>query len=128
MFFSDKIRFSEARSATHGIRGPIDNLWLDYSQVTGTLNQMLVCKPGGSANARTHWELIYDDVGPDSCAQWRVSGGATKPKVHLNLSFVRLLSKSNMYCTHLISMQREAFSNFEKLTESKLNILCNYYS
>ncbi|KAJ5471967.1 hypothetical protein N7539_008536 [Penicillium diatomitis] len=33
--FAGKIRVL----TTHGIRGPIDNLWLDYSQVTGTLNQ-----------------------------------------------------------------------------------------
>lgn len=34
--FAGKIRFSEDRSTTCGIRGPIDNLWLDYSQVTRT--------------------------------------------------------------------------------------------
>ncbi|KAL7649125.1 hypothetical protein ACMYSQ_012470 [Aspergillus niger] len=76
--FAGKIRFSESWSLTHGIRGPVDDLWLDYSQVTGTLNQMLVSEPGGSANVRIHWELTYDDVDPENCAQWRVSVKATK--------------------------------------------------
>lgn len=79
VFLSGKIRFSEARSATHGIHGPIDNLWLDYSQVTGMLNQMLVYDPGGSANVRIYWESIYNDVGLQNCASWRVSVKATKP-------------------------------------------------
>ncbi|CEJ62619.1 hypothetical protein PMG11_11116 [Penicillium brasilianum] len=34
--FAGHIRFSTDVSVTHGIRGPVDNLWLDYSQVTET--------------------------------------------------------------------------------------------
>jgi hypothetical protein len=44
--FAGHIRFSTDVSVTHGIRGPVDNLWLDYSQVTGTLNH---------AGVRTWW-------------------------------------------------------------------------
>ncbi|KAJ5754200.1 hypothetical protein N7533_003743 [Penicillium manginii] len=98
--FAGKIRFSEIWSPTHGIRGPVDNLWLDYSQVTGTLNQMLVSEPGGSANVRTHWELINDDVDPESCASWRVSVKATKsivPFEHL----VRQAAQQEQYVLHL---------------------------
>lgn len=75
--FAGKIRFSEDLSATHGIRGPIDNLWLDYSQVTGTLNQMKVSEPNGPANVRLQWGVIYDDIRIESCTSWRVCVNAT---------------------------------------------------
>lgn len=35
--FAGNIRFSTNGSVTRGIRGPVDNPWFDYSQVTGTL-------------------------------------------------------------------------------------------
>ena len=113
--FSGKIRFSEARSATHGIRGPIDNLWLDYSQVTGTLNQMLVSEPDGSANVRTHWELMYDDVGSESCASWRVSVKATKPIMPFE-PFIREAAQQEQYVLH--SSLEYAKRGFLKLCET----------
>jgi hypothetical protein len=48
--FSGKIRFSERCNVTPSVTGPTPHLWLDYSQMTGTLNQMLVAQPGGAAN------------------------------------------------------------------------------
>ncbi|KAJ5896679.1 uncharacterized protein N7473_006078 [Penicillium subrubescens] len=54
-------------------RGPIDHLWLDYSRVTGTLNQIQVSEPGGPANVRLQWEVIHDDIGTEICTTWRVS-------------------------------------------------------
>ncbi|KAJ5288250.1 hypothetical protein N7478_003936, partial [Penicillium angulare] len=49
-------------SPTHGICGPVDNLWLDYSQVTSTLNQMLVSEPGGSANSIIPFEPLVREA------------------------------------------------------------------
>lgn len=76
--FASNIRFSRDLSAAHGIRGPIDNLWLDYSQVTSTLNQMQVSEPGASTNVRIQWELVSHDIGAESCTSWRASVRATK--------------------------------------------------
>jgi hypothetical protein len=51
--FSRTIRFSEdVVNSNHSIPGPTRNLSLDYSQVTGMLNQMQVSKPDGDANIR----------------------------------------------------------------------------
>lgn len=63
--FAGNICFLTDVSVTHGIRGPVDNLWLDYSQVTGTLSQMLVSEPGGPANVCLAWEVVSDDVGTE---------------------------------------------------------------
>lgn len=48
--FAGMIRYSEDFNATYGVPGPGDKLWLDYSQVTGTLNLMRVTPPDGDAN------------------------------------------------------------------------------
>ncbi|OQD72505.1 hypothetical protein PENDEC_c021G04478 [Penicillium decumbens] len=98
--FSGKIRFSETWSPTHGIRGPVDNLWLDYSQVTGTLNQMLVSETGGSTNVRIQWDLIHDDVDTDNCTSWRVSVKATKPIMPFE-PLVREAAQQEQYVLHL---------------------------
>lgn len=72
--FAGTIRFSENFNAAHGIHGPAENLWLDYSQTTGTLNQMQVLKPGEDANVCLQWELISDgDEEKPSSFLWRVS-------------------------------------------------------
>lgn len=47
--FAGPIRLTEHLSVTHGISGPIENLWLDYSKVKGALKQMQVSEPGGHA-------------------------------------------------------------------------------
>lgn len=113
--FAGKIRFSEDWSATHGIRGPIDNLWLDYSQVTGTLNQMLVSEPGGPANVRLQWEVIHDDIGTDNCTSWRVSVKATKPIMPFN-PLIRVATQQEQYVLH--SSSETAKGGFLKLCEA----------
>jgi hypothetical protein len=70
--FSGKIRFSEYCNVIQSIAGPILHLWLDYSQVTGTLNQMQVAQPGGSANVCLAWEGFNEDVESGPCKYWRV--------------------------------------------------------
>jgi hypothetical protein len=47
--------------------GPTLYLWLDYSQVTGTLNQMRVARPGGEANVRLVWEGVNENVESGPC-------------------------------------------------------------
>jgi hypothetical protein len=113
--FAGKIRFSENWSTTHGIRGPIDNLWLDYSQVTGTLNQMLVSEPGGPANVRLQWEVIHDDIGTDSCTSWRVSVKATKPIMPFD-RLVRVAAQQEQYVLH--SSSENAKRGFLELFEA----------
>lgn len=113
--FAGKIRFSETWSTTHGIRGPIDNLWLDYSQVTGPLNQMLVSEPGGPANVRLQWEVIHDDIGADSCTLWRVSVKATRPIMPFE-PLVRVAAQQEQYVLH--STSENAKRGFLKLCEA----------
>lgn len=98
--FAGNVRFSGDSSATHGIRGPVDNLWLDYSQVTGTLNQMQVSEPGGPANVRLQWELINDDIAAENCTSWRVSVKATKSIMPFE-PLVRLAAQQEQYTLHL---------------------------
>ncbi|KAJ5360071.1 hypothetical protein N7517_009262 [Penicillium concentricum] len=98
--FSGKIRFSETWSPRHGIHGPVGNLWLDYSKVTGTLSQMCVSETGGSANVRIQWDLIHDDVDKDNCSSWRVSVKATKPIMPFE-PLVREASQQEQYVLHL---------------------------
>ncbi|KAH8751818.1 hypothetical protein BGZ57DRAFT_913151 [Hyaloscypha finlandica] len=76
--FSGTIRFSEDINGNHSIPGPTRNLSLDYSQVTGMLNQMQVSKPDGDANVCLEWEPVneMDEKGP--CVSWRVLVFATK--------------------------------------------------
>lgn len=71
--FAGKIRLSENWNACHGIPGPIKDLGLDYSRVTGTLNQMQVSEPNGRANVNLQWETLDDGFGNDCCTTWRVS-------------------------------------------------------
>jgi hypothetical protein len=56
--FAGVIRYSSECSVVYGIPGPEQNLWLDYSTVTGALNFMKVSAPGGDFNVRLQWKLI----------------------------------------------------------------------
>ncbi|KAJ5559593.1 hypothetical protein N7513_001992 [Penicillium frequentans] len=98
--FAGNIRFSEEFNVKSGICSPIDNLWLDYSQVTGTLNQMMVSEPGGPANVRLHWEVIHDDLGTDHCTSWRVSVRATKSIMPFD-PLIRMAPRQEQYTLHL---------------------------
>jgi hypothetical protein len=70
--FAGKIRFSEHRNTAQFIPGPIPHIWLDYSQVTGTLNQMQVTPLGGEANVHLAWEGVNENVESGPCESWRV--------------------------------------------------------
>jgi len=70
--FSGKIRFSEHCNVVQSIIGPKSYLWLDYSQFTGTLNQMQVARAGGEANVRLAWEGVNENVESGLCEYWRV--------------------------------------------------------
>jgi hypothetical protein len=70
--FSGKIRFSEHCDVAQAFEGPIPNLWLDYSQVTGTLNQMQVIQSGGAANVHLEWEGVNENVEIGPSESWRV--------------------------------------------------------
>jgi len=69
--FAGHLRYSGQFDTIHGIRGPRENLWVDYSRVTGVLNQMRVSPPNGDANVCLVWEL-FEVIG-ESVPQWRVS-------------------------------------------------------
>jgi hypothetical protein len=113
--FAGKIRFSGDLSATHGIRGPIDHLWLDYSRVTGALNQMQVSEPGGPANVRFQWEVIQDDIGTKSCTTWRVSVTAITSIMPCE-PLVRVAAQQEQYVLH--SSSENAKRGFLKLCEA----------
>jgi hypothetical protein len=76
--FSGTIRFTPEFEPKWGIPGPRENLWLDYSQVTGTLNQMRVSRIGDLANVRLHWELFSESDASQPRLLWRVSVKALK--------------------------------------------------
>ncbi|KID93914.1 hypothetical protein MAJ_10127, partial [Metarhizium majus ARSEF 297] len=95
--FAGHIRYSESFEATHGIRGPRQNLWLDYSRVTGVLNLMRVLPPGGTANVRLVWEL-YELEG-ESQLEWRVSVRATRD-IRPFEEIVRLAHEEAQYHMH----------------------------
>lgn len=71
--FAGRIRFSDDFDNLYGIRGPFEKLWLDYSQVTGTLNQMKVSRHGSEANVQLHWEPVNKHGDKESRVSWIVS-------------------------------------------------------
>ena len=70
--FAGKVRFSEHCNAARSILGPTPQLCLDYSQVTGTLNQMQVALLTEEANVHLTWEGIDEAVEGGPCDSWRV--------------------------------------------------------
>ncbi|KAJ5938358.1 hypothetical protein N7466_001492 [Penicillium verhagenii] len=98
--FAGSVRFSEEFNVENGICSPIDNLWLDYSQITGTLNQMQVSEPGAPANVRLHWNVIDEDLGTNHYTSWRVSVRATRP-IRPFFPLIRATSKHEQYDMHL---------------------------
>ncbi|PVH71194.1 hypothetical protein DL98DRAFT_616299 [Cadophora sp. DSE1049] len=70
--FAGKIRFSEHCSVAQSILGPLPHLWLDYSQVTGTLNQMQVSLLAEGTNVHLTWEGVNETVESGRCNSWRV--------------------------------------------------------
>ncbi|KAJ5418699.1 uncharacterized protein N7487_002249 [Penicillium crustosum] len=97
--FAGTIRLSEDFNVTHGISGPAENLWLDYSQVTGALNQMQVSEPGGNANVCLSWEAFHGDNATEPCISWRVSVKATKHIMPFD-PIVRAAAQQEQYHLH----------------------------
>ncbi|CDM37263.1 hypothetical protein DTO013E5_8369 [Penicillium roqueforti] len=98
--FAGTIRFSEDFNVTHGISGPAESLWLDYSQVTGALNQMQVSEPGGYANVCLRWAIFHDDTATEPRVSWRVSVKATKHIMPFH-PIVRAAARQEQYHLHL---------------------------
>ena len=76
--FAGEIRYSSYCNPVYGIPGPEDNLWLDYSMVTGILNFMKVSPPGGDSNVRLQWDLIDERNEGKAHLVWRVSVVASR--------------------------------------------------
>jgi hypothetical protein len=100
--FSGTIRFLEDVNGSHSIPGLTRNLSLDYSQVTGMLNQMQVLKPDGDANVRLEWEPVneMDEKGP--CVSWRVLVFATKAIMPFE-SLIRAAPRKQQFLLHQAS-------------------------
>jgi hypothetical protein len=60
------------------IKGPVDSLWLDYSETTRKLNQIRVAKPGKKTNICLAWEGINKVKREGTCQYWRVLVIATR--------------------------------------------------
>ncbi|KAL5347680.1 hypothetical protein ACLOAV_007089 [Pseudogymnoascus australis] len=97
--FSGKIRFSERYNVAQSITGPAPHLWLDYSQMTGTLNQMLVAQPGGAANVYLTWEGVNEDVEGGPCEIWRVLVVAIRKIIPFE-PLVRVASSEEQFALH----------------------------
>ncbi|GAA3296676.1 hypothetical protein GCM10020218_080450 [Dactylosporangium vinaceum] len=104
--FAGAVRFSEEFSVAHGIPGPTGRLWLDYSQVTGAMNQMQVSEPGGNANVCLHWDVFCGDVETQTDISWRVSVKATKQIMPFD-PLIRAAAQHEQYELHLSSENAE---------------------
>jgi hypothetical protein len=76
--FAGTIRFTEDDNPAQRIPGPTADLFLDYSQVTGTLNQMQVSEDDSLANVRLEWQAVNEDHTTGWCDSWRVKVIAAK--------------------------------------------------
>ena len=101
--FARMIWFSEDFNSTHGICGPAKDLWLDYLQVTGTLNLVQVSKPGGNANVCLQWELVNDQDGTELSMLWRVSVRAIKTIMPFE-EFIQAAPQEDQYFLHQSSV------------------------
>ncbi|CEL01161.1 hypothetical protein ASPCAL00750 [Aspergillus calidoustus] len=97
--FAGTIRYSRDFSPIWGIRGPTDNLWLDYSNTTGTLNLMRVSRPGSSANVQIHWEYRNEPDGMESLVLWRAAVRAIK-RIKPFEELVRAAGQKEQYIHH----------------------------
>jgi hypothetical protein len=97
--FSGKNRFSEGCKVAQSITGPTPYLWLDYSQVIGTLNQMWVDRPGGEANVHLAWESVNENVESGPCETWRVLVVAIR-KIMPFEPLIRAASSKEQFALH----------------------------
>jgi hypothetical protein len=75
--FSRKLRYIDQKPP-RAIKGPVDSLWLDYSETTGKLNQIRIAKPGKKTNICLAWEGVNKVKGEETCQYWRVLVIATR--------------------------------------------------
>lgn len=76
--FSGRVRYIDQKPV-RAIKGPVDGLWLDYSETTGKLNQMRVAKPGEKTDVCLAWEGVNEVKGEKYfCQYWRVLVIATR--------------------------------------------------
>ncbi|KAL2802117.1 hypothetical protein BJX63DRAFT_133904 [Aspergillus granulosus] len=97
--FAGAIRYSGDFSPIYGIRGPTDNLWLDYSNTTGTLNLMQVSRPGDRANVRIYWEYCREPDGIESLVSWRAAVRAAK-RIKPFEEIIRAAAQKEQYIHH----------------------------
>jgi hypothetical protein len=74
-------------------------MWLYYSQVTGTLNQMQVAPPGSEANVRLAWEGVNENVMAGPCDYWRILVLAVRDIVPFEL-LVRAAPSERQFALH----------------------------
>merc|ERR1712093_170465 len=99
--FSGKIRYSEDR-VVQAIPGPTEKLWLDYSQVSGTLNQMQVAKPDGDVNVYLKWEGVNEKDKTGPCLSWRILVLASRDVMPFE-QLVRAAPAIDQYHEHKLS-------------------------
>ncbi|PKX91283.1 uncharacterized protein P174DRAFT_506780 [Aspergillus novofumigatus IBT 16806] len=97
--FAGMIRYSENFHATYGVPGPGDKLWLDYPQVTGTLNLMRVTSPNGVANVSLRSELLEEEGKHESRMTWRVSVRAVRAIITFE-ELIRAAPQKEQYLSH----------------------------
>jgi hypothetical protein len=107
--FSSKIQFLEYCNIAQFIIGPILYLWLDYLQVTGTLNQIQVAWPGRKANIYLAWESINKDVENGLYKHWRVLVVAICKIIPFELLICIASSEEQFVLYQLLDYTRKGF-------------------
>lgn len=75
---SGRLRYTNQKPA-RSIQGPVQGLWLDYSEVMGKLNRIKVAKASEQTNVCLVWEGVNEVKGEKSfCQYWRVLVIATR--------------------------------------------------
>jgi hypothetical protein len=97
--FAGEVRYSSDCNPVYGIPGPEENLWLDYSMVTGALNFMKVSAPGGDSNVRLQWDLIDEHNEGKVHLMWRVSVIASRA-IQPFEEFIRVAPHKVQYLLH----------------------------
>jgi hypothetical protein len=117
--YSGTVRFSEKPNPSHGIPGPEPKLWLDYSQSTGTFNQMQVSKPNTNANVYLHWEAVNKQDEMGSCESWRVLVIASKAIMPFE-PLVRTAPRGDQYLLYkALGFAKRGFMKSTLVTKSK---------
>ncbi|KAM3553514.1 hypothetical protein ARSEF4850_006883 [Beauveria asiatica] len=102
--FAGKIRYSDDFDSARGIRGPEQGLWLDYRDLTGTLNLMEVVEPNENANVRLVWEHYHHLEKGEWICSWKVFVRATKV-IKAFESIIRAAPSPTQYLLHQSSVQ-----------------------